>query len=451
MGALRIVIAIVLLITASKAREKGEICVISTGKWAPFNHFDDRGYLVGIGIDYWRLIAKKAGIRYRLRKADRWSEVLQSLKERTCDVTIATQETPDRLRYARFSKPYASYPLAVVTKTEIGFIDSLSYIVDKSIAMPRFYATTAQLLKHYGNALHLHLVEDIDSALQSVESERDFATVGILPVVSYKIAQKYHKLKISGLLPFYFHVKIMVRKELAQALLPKIDHAIDEIGAGERNAIYHKWIYTEDSNSKIKEQLQRLRVVVAGIIVFAAFLTIYIYFLRQLIRKKTQVTQKLREMAHFDTLTGVFSRAYAEEFLTKLLRRKHKGVALMLFDLDCFKAINDRYGHLYGDEVLRHFARRLSSFVEVDDKVFRWGGDEFLIVVQEGGITKARALQHEIARDLQITLKNGIMLSFSSGIAAFRFGDTPESLFARVDEAMYRMKKSHHCKEISES
>ncbi len=448
---LRIVITIVFLIGAIYAQEKGEVCVISTGKWAPFNHFDDRGYLVGIGIDYWKLIAKKAGIRYRLRKAERWSDVLRSLKEGTCDVTIATQETPDRLRYARFSKPYASYPLAVVTKSEIGFIDSLSYIADKSIAMPRFYATTAQLLKHYGNVLHIHLVEDIDSALESVGNERDFATVGILPVVSYKIARKFHQLKISGLLPFYFHVKIMVRKGLAQTLLPKINRAIDEIGTGERNAIYHKWIYTEDGDGEIKEQLRKLRVVVAGIIVFAAFLAVYIYFLRQLIHKKIQVTQKLREMAHFDVLTGVFSRAYAEEFLTKLLKRKHKGVALMLFDLDCFKAINDRYGHLYGDEVLRHFARRLSSFVEVDDKVCRWGGDEFLVIVQEGGIAKARALQNEIGRHLKITLKSGLALGFSSGIAAFRYGDTPGSLFARVDEEMYRMKKSHHCNEISES
>ena len=162
-----------------------------------------------------------------------------------------------------------------------------------------------------------------------------------------------------------------------------------------------------------------------------------------------QLRETLRQQSLRDPLTGLFNRRYFEESLRReMLRCERKGLplALMLLDIDHFKAFNDSHGHSAGDAVLAHVGRSIASLVRVEDLACRYGGEEFTIVMPEAGAESAVARAAAIRRAVsQSTIEhNGRTLgpvTLSIGVAAFpRDGVTPELLFEVADAALYRAK-----------
>jgi diguanylate cyclase (GGDEF)-like protein len=102
-------------------------------------------------------------------------------------------------------------------------------------------------------------------------------------------------------------------------------------------------------------------------------------------------------------------------------------------DVDNLKAVNDREGHGAGDRVLRAIGQALVTSIRRSDRVFRWGGDEFLVVLLQTGREAAQQLIDRIRRDIP-------ELPFSSGVAEWVPGETPEQVVHRADTAMYRDK-----------
>ena len=121
---------------------------------------------------------------------------------------------------------------------------------------------------------------------------------------------------------------------------------------------------------------------------------------------------------------------------------------VLLFDLNGFKEINDRFGHLYGDEVLKQLGARLSSQVRAHDYVCRWGGDEFVAILAcDLAIAESRARQiavrlngsyHVVGPGREIRVD----VTVTVGRAQYCPGESPEQLFRRVDESMYSEKQS---------
>jgi diguanylate cyclase (GGDEF)-like protein len=121
--------------------------------------------------------------------------------------------------------------------------------------------------------------------------------------------------------------------------------------------------------------------------------------------------------------------------------------SIILLDVDHFKPFNDKYGHLYGDEVLKYFSSSIRlGLADTESTVFRFGGDEFIVVLPE----KNEKDTYKIAVDLQSTLKGRpfllagklLKMSFSGGIASCATdGDSPDKIIASADKAMYVSKK----------
>ncbi len=189
---------------------------------------------------------------------------------------------------------------------------------------------------------------------------------------------------------------------------------------------------------------------VAGIIVlfFLALTGLAASVLRAQERLAT-ANAALRDLALFDTLTGLPSRILFTDRLDRsllLAERNQTSCALMYLDLDDFKGINDTAGHEAGDQVLRVVSRRMVSAVRVTDTICRWGGDEFLILIPQSG---SRAELIELARRLIAHISEPIAIkgearrvSVSIGIACFPAeGQTPAALHAAADAAMYRAKR----------
>jgi len=165
--------------------------------------------------------------------------------------------------------------------------------------------------------------------------------------------------------------------------------------------------------------------------------------------------ERLNRQAMLDDLTGVGNRAAMNRALSQEIaraERREEGVdlSLMVFDLDGFKELNDRMGHLVGDEGLRQFARVLKKYLRDSDQLFRYGGDEFVVILPDAD--KKAGL--EIAQRLQTKLIDECtkpVLGASIGVAQWQHGMTVNELFKAADQAMYASKKEKRAGQASSS
>jgi diguanylate cyclase (GGDEF)-like protein len=153
-----------------------------------------------------------------------------------------------------------------------------------------------------------------------------------------------------------------------------------------------------------------------------------------------------RLLADIDSLTGLQNRRRFHELLEREISRANRynrRLALIVFDLDNFKAINDQVGHLFGDLALAEAARRVRAVVRSADIPCRVGGDEFGVIMPESGLADAELIADRIARTVsERPLDHGHVLRVSAGVAELMGDDDPNALFRRADEALYRAKQA---------
>lgn len=154
--------------------------------------------------------------------------------------------------------------------------------------------------------------------------------------------------------------------------------------------------------------------------------------------------REARRLADLDALTGLHNRRYFHETLAREVSRAHRydrRLALIVFDLDDFKTINDRIGHLAGDAVLTDVAERMRDVVRQADIACRVGGDEFSVILPESTLEDADQLYARLRQAVAArpALHAG-RISVSAGMAELKPDDDPTAFFQRADEALYRAK-----------
>ncbi|OUL70599.1 bifunctional diguanylate cyclase/phosphodiesterase [Paraburkholderia hospita] len=194
-----------------------------------------------------------------------------------------------------------------------------------------------------------------------------------------------------------------------------------------------------------------IAVGIVSIILNVLLILLSLMFSRQL-RKRLNMERRLQRLAWFDPLTGLPNRTQLQrEALRMLTNGKWNGstLAVLFIDLDRFKRVNDTQGHAVGDEVLSEIARRLKNQIHTGDVIGRLGGDEFLGVLQECDVLKAKHVAERILRavyqPILINTKQDtrITISASIGIALSPHdGEEPDILLRNADLAMYRAKSS---------
>ncbi len=155
--------------------------------------------------------------------------------------------------------------------------------------------------------------------------------------------------------------------------------------------------------------------------------------------------REARQLADLDALTGLHNRRYFHETLAREVARAHRygrQLALIVLDVDDFKAINDRIGHLAGDAVLAETAERVRDVVRSADIACRVGGDEFAVVLPESTAGDADLLYHRLHGAVSSRpVGQAGRLTLSAGIAELQPEDDPTTFFERADEALYRAKE----------
>jgi diguanylate cyclase (GGDEF)-like protein len=156
-------------------------------------------------------------------------------------------------------------------------------------------------------------------------------------------------------------------------------------------------------------------------------------------------------MATIDSLTQVPNRRHFFDLATQEIERSERykhSVSLIMFDIDCFKAVNDTYGHLAGDHVLREIAARCRDNLRDIDTVARYGGEEFVVLLPETSYARALhvalRLQHRINNTPIDSDAGPIHTSVSMGVDSFdeHYNGSLEKLLDRADRALYEAKNT---------
>jgi len=158
--------------------------------------------------------------------------------------------------------------------------------------------------------------------------------------------------------------------------------------------------------------------------------------------------KQAEELAVRDALTGLANRRYIEERLDLRIQQQ-QDFCLVMLDLNKFKPINDTYGHPAGDDLLKQFASELRSNVRGSDIVGRWGGDEFILILDcplAGAKNQIERIQKWVFGDYTLHVGDSkgevkVKLDASVGVAEWRRGETMEQVIKHADDSMYKDKQ----------
>jgi len=162
------------------------------------------------------------------------------------------------------------------------------------------------------------------------------------------------------------------------------------------------------------------------------------------ITKQVNLQKKLESQVYIDALTQIYNKKKYEEMIEKQIsntREFNKVFSLILIDIDHFKMINDTFGHEVGDEILIQFSKVIQDNIRNDDLLFRWGGEEFVIITQ-----KNKENAHKLAEKLRKLIVNEKFttgqVTASFGIAEMSQKIDKNSIFTNADKALYEAKKN---------
>ena len=170
---------------------------------------------------------------------------------------------------------------------------------------------------------------------------------------------------------------------------------------------------------------------------------------RELTKERIRMMEKLQKLAVTDGLTKLYnSRSFYSQLemeVDRFNRYKHP-LALLLLDLDHFKDYNDNYGHLEGDKVLVHFSRIIKSCLRANDTAYRYGGEEFTVILPETGGEEAGPVAQRIRAALEaerFSPVNGkkVKITISIGVTEYQPQEELSTFIQRADRAMYRSKQ----------
>lgn len=167
------------------------------------------------------------------------------------------------------------------------------------------------------------------------------------------------------------------------------------------------------------------------------------------IQRLREALDRMSELASHDLLTGLLNRQGMADVMHKELARASRSgttVCMALLDIDDFKRLNDRLGHVTGDAALQHLANVTKHSLRPHDSVARYGGEEFIVVLPDTTRTEAievlSRLQRELTKQIFLEGDAHVMITFSAGVVEVQPGETLEQIIQRADQAMYAAKRS---------
>ena len=409
---------------------------ITAGYGPPFKHSAaiHNGFpLTAVAYDLWMRIVERHDIATYLDHGPSSDAILEAVANRDADVALSidSADTPNLL----WSKPYGEFTYVIVTRDTPAFIPDLTAMKGKKVALRRSSYVFKRLSEQMPDIETLP-VDSSDESLELLARGDVDAVIELLPIVSHVTEYKqYDNIRVSGTTPFRQPLRFAVRSDYPE-LLSILNKSIDAMDVQERNQIFNRYLSPPPSTQVDYKLVTQILI--------AVMIVVFILLYRQYLLKRHN--SALLKMASTDKLTQIANRLQLDRSLNELVtryRRYRRDFSVILLDIDNFKNVNDRYGHLAGDRALQALTDLLKRHLRDTDLLGRWGGEEFLILCQETDMQGARMLAEALLTIIDHEQIDGIgHLSCSFGVTGIQEGDTPDTLLLRVDDALYRAKRS---------
>ncbi|MCU7833730.1 MAG: transporter substrate-binding domain-containing protein [gamma proteobacterium symbiont of Taylorina sp.] len=423
-------------------KEQINLCV--DPDWMPFEKVE-KGQHIGMSADYLKIIREQLPIPLKLVLTSSWSQSLEYLGTRKCDILSLVAATPSRNNYINFTSVYMENPVVIATKPEVPFIADFKNLAHEKIGISRDYAFVELLSLSYPN-LNIIIVENRKAGLEKVINGELFGFVGTLYGIAYMFQTEFTgELKIIGKFDENIGFSFGVRNDDVN-LLGIFEKFVQQIDDSKRQAIINKYVgirYEKGFDYTLLWQ-------VLGIAFILLSASLYWNKKLSLSNKELAETQKrLIKQAHRDPLTHLYNRRYFHEMagdLLALCKRNKNTISTIMLDIDKFKDVNDAYGHSIGDEVLINLAGLLKEHTRASDIIARFGGEEFVILLpdtdKKGALQIASKLKSVVEQQVMpIANNNDLQYTISLGVDSVQCDDQKiDQSLNRADKAMYLAK-----------
>ncbi|SUI68620.1 diguanylate cyclase domain-containing protein [Shewanella morhuae] len=428
----------------------GELKVGYLKQWPPMEFMDQQGQFSGINSDIAKLLKEQLRLKLTPVAFDNWHSLIEALQKGEVSLAGSVAKTADRQQRLMFSEAYWPSPWALVSQLEQVSLFNIAQLAGQRVAVVEGYHLVAQLMS-LEPSLKLVLVADTHAGLAAVtHGTADVFIDKVVTLASDLKTGQYPTLKMSLLSDLADQKSYIGVHPQFAPLVPLINKTLALIDSQKQQRIYARWVSfsVATDNSQYK---QWINYIVFGGLVLCLVMVAVLFVNRRLNREITQrliAEKRLQHVANHDALTQLPNRALLDDRLAQALlshQRDHTHFALLFIDLDNFKPINDQYGHPVGDELLVWVAKKLTKVIRGSDTVARFGGDEFVILLNR--VQDLDAVT-QVADNILQALSNpliiqgvSVSISVSIGVVVYpRDGDTAISLLKKADQRMYQAK-----------
>lgn len=396
--------------------------------------------LNAISHDYVKYIASQIGLSVADIPILSIEQGKLKLIDGECD--LMANLTPNAIKGSKIlqSNAYLTMPIVFVSSKEVSFTKSVSQMFSHKVTITKEFAKNNQLTSRFPDYTFTE-VTNIAEGLEQVAQGKASAFAAPLMQVGHYLQHNYiPNLTINANLQEHWNLVIGINPD-KKPLKSIIDKALDNISPTEKNLINDQWIKV---NYQYETDYHLLfTVVIIGSLLFLGLLHRHILLSRH--------NQNLTKISQTDKLTGLYNRVKTDESLNYHInryRRYDDTFSVILMDIDDFKKINDKHGHIAGDDILVKVSNKLKSCSRNTDIIGRWGGEEFLIICPKTDLEHARMITQKLLKSIQSIDIPGLdslpqkSLSASFGIAEIAIEDTHDTLITRADFALLSAKQN---------
>lgn len=455
--------------------QKQKITLCVDPNWLPYEGLDDSGKHIGLNTEIIDIFRKQLPIPLEVAKTTSWKESLTFAKQRKCDLLSLAAKTDERETYLNFTTPYLFFPRVLVTRSEMPFVSNFNELSTKDIAVVRGYAQREVLVEKLPH-INLVNVENIEEGLSKVANGEVYGLIDGLETVNYLLADKFiGKLKVSGQFENKREIGLAVRND-DLVLLNIFEKLVTNLSAQTVSTIMDK------SASVTYVNRFNYRFVWWALLILILITSAFLYrqhvlnklnkILNDKVAAKTKALRELNEnlerkikertekiehsrkllqsVAYQDNLTGIFNRHYLYEqspVLFKRVNELNQPLSILIIDIDHFKNVNDVYGHIVGDNILKYFVKNIQKTLRANDIFSRYGGEEFIIILPDTELDQSLVVAEKLRFYIEhhpYKLDNEkalITITISIGVCQYQKEDTLEKLIDRADAALYQAKE----------
>lgn len=421
------------------------VCAVSD--WMPLMGVGPAGRPDGIAAGFMNKFADRSQVQFSLLSLGNREAALKALSERQCDVMPMALRTIEQSELWHFSAPYYTVPLVLLARVETPFLENFTDLSDQRVGVVKGKGITGLLSVRHPRINFVEM-ESEQAGLLAVQKGELYGFVGPLVSTSHQLQElSLADIKVVARVPSDAAFAVATRSD-APELASIAQKWVDALTDQDRREIEMRWRAVqlqERVDYSLLWQLGCVAVVLMGLLVA------WNRKLGSLNRQLEDANRELERMAMTDNLTGVGNRKYLKEHfepLFALCQRYGQVFWVAMLDVDHFKAINDTYGHLVGDDCLQLLGACLQAHARRQtDHVVRYGGEEFVafgvandVKGPEGWVERLR----QKVENLELETADGQRLKFTISVgwvAQVPTAEmTAEEMVRAADDALYSAK-----------